>query len=283
MACTFHWTFALTDQAQPGAGALDGLEGIYEAAVGAYALRRLFGEYEGPQIRVRRSSDDAVLDVLFDRDGAVQTPDFETWLGENTAFVVTWYDQSTKGKALEQANPSSQPTLVSDSVYTHVVRFQSSILQAPNLFDSDQVDDFHIFFLQRENVGNNNLFINFNGGTLGSPGRCSFHAPHSNRIWYWDPSDASTNRVQIGGGVTSVGQVSRAMAFKSNLLQQNGLRVNDTDTFFSSGFSGADVSGGLRIGTNTANHDMMELLVLDHYVDNSELQQNVYDVVGRAI
>jgi hypothetical protein len=79
---------------KPNPGALDGLgSSVYTQAVGAYALRRLFGAYTGAQVRLRRSTDNAETDVYFDKYGYPVNFDVETWLGGATGYVVTWYDQ----------------------------------------------------------------------------------------------------------------------------------------------------------------------------------------------
>ena len=84
---------------KPNPGALDGLgPSVYTQAVGAYALRRLFGAYTGAQIRLRRSTDDAEVDVTFDKYGNVENFDLGEWLGGATGYVVTWYDQGPSAK-----------------------------------------------------------------------------------------------------------------------------------------------------------------------------------------
>jgi hypothetical protein len=80
---------------KPNPGALDGLgSSVYTQAVGAYALRRLFGAYTGAQVRLRRSTDNAETDVTFDKYGNVENFDLDGWLEGGTGYVVTWYDQS---------------------------------------------------------------------------------------------------------------------------------------------------------------------------------------------
>lgn len=75
-------------------GALDALgDSVYSIVVGAHAMYRLFRQYQGPQIRIRRSSDNAEVDVHFDKDGTNITPDLDIWLSGATAYIVTWYDQ----------------------------------------------------------------------------------------------------------------------------------------------------------------------------------------------
>jgi hypothetical protein len=79
---------------KPNPGALDGLgASVYTQAVGAYALRRLFGAYTGAQVRLRRSTDNAEVDVTFDKYGYLVNFDVGGWLGDATGYIVTWYDQ----------------------------------------------------------------------------------------------------------------------------------------------------------------------------------------------
>jgi len=79
---------------KPNPGALDGLgSSVYTQAVGAYALRRLFGAYTGAQVRLRRSTDNEETDVTFDKYGNVVNFDLAVWLGGATGYVVTLYDQ----------------------------------------------------------------------------------------------------------------------------------------------------------------------------------------------
>ncbi len=73
---------------------------MYDANLNAaYSLRKLFRHYTGPHIRVRRSGDDAELDVTFTSDGSVVTPsDWATWSSGRTILVPTIYDQSGNGR-----------------------------------------------------------------------------------------------------------------------------------------------------------------------------------------
>lgn len=87
---------------KPNAGALDWI-GLTVKPVAAYAMRRLFGDYGGPQVGIRRSSDDMEANVFFDLYGKVMLVEdvnggtsrtLEGWLGGATGKVHTWYDQS---------------------------------------------------------------------------------------------------------------------------------------------------------------------------------------------
>lgn len=96
----------------PNPGAFDGLgSSVYSEAAGAYALRRLFGAYTGPHVRVRRSTDSAETDVHFDKYGHVVDLDLNGWLGSATGYVATWYDQSSASSDAQADSTANQPTL----------------------------------------------------------------------------------------------------------------------------------------------------------------------------
>lgn len=76
-------------------GLLDDFKTNYQYLNGAYALKKLFSEYEGVHLRIRRSTDDQEVDLTFDKYGNVIIPlNYDTWIGASSAYVVKWYDQS---------------------------------------------------------------------------------------------------------------------------------------------------------------------------------------------
>ncbi len=81
----------------------------------AYSLSKLRGGYGGNAIKVRRSGDNAEDDFGFDGVG-LDVSTLETWVsaggGTENGFVVTWYDQSGKGRNISQSNTSRQPRIV---------------------------------------------------------------------------------------------------------------------------------------------------------------------------
>lgn len=95
----------------------------------AYSLRKLGSTYlhsmithpaslqgilhsEKPLVRVRRSSDNALLDLGYDFNGALDTLSLLQFAGFGDAFVATWYDQSGNDLDAFQATPASQPRIV---------------------------------------------------------------------------------------------------------------------------------------------------------------------------
>lgn len=67
----------------------------YSNVKGAYSVRKLFDSYTGPQLKIRRSSDNLVQDFYFNKNGV--SAEYEAWIGGSTATIVKWYDQSGKG------------------------------------------------------------------------------------------------------------------------------------------------------------------------------------------
>jgi hypothetical protein len=124
-------------------GALDSLDAsAYTDVVGAYALRRLYVEYEGAQIQIRRSTDNVLADIHFDSIGAPTKIVFgveesiqsiETWLNGAEARVRTWYDQSGGVKDLVQQSNSAQPIMKHEpSMCGYVVYFNNTNLTGAN-------------------------------------------------------------------------------------------------------------------------------------------------------
>jgi|694.fasta_scaffold22338_3 hypothetical protein len=81
----------------------------------AYSLRSLTGGAVRA-VNVRRSSDNATQDFLVDTAGnmfisLISRQSLESWLGNSTGFVTTWYDQSPAGNHATQGTTGAQPII----------------------------------------------------------------------------------------------------------------------------------------------------------------------------
>jgi hypothetical protein len=94
-------------------GVLDLISVIVSAAYGLRRLRRL---YTGFCIRVRRSSDNAQLDIGFDSQGNLDILALLAFIGTGSGFVTIWYDQSGNGRNATQTTAGSQPRIVNAGV-----------------------------------------------------------------------------------------------------------------------------------------------------------------------
>ena len=92
------------------------LNSLSVSAASAYSLRLLSSSYTGQAINVRRSNDNATQDIGFTASGNLDTAALKTFVGSNSAYVATWYDQSGNTRNLTQATVAQQPTLVNAGV-----------------------------------------------------------------------------------------------------------------------------------------------------------------------
>jgi hypothetical protein len=84
----------------------------FSGAAAAYSLRRLRNAYTGSCIRVRRSSDNAELDIGFTSTGVLDTVALLAHVGAGNGFVTTIYDQSGNARNFTQTIGANQPRIV---------------------------------------------------------------------------------------------------------------------------------------------------------------------------
>jgi hypothetical protein len=101
----------ITSTVSPSALLLD----IYPGAAAAYSLRKLRTAYNGSAIRVRRSNDNAETDIGF-VNNELDTVSLNTFVGANSGFITTWYDQSGNGINATQSTSANQPRIVLSGV-----------------------------------------------------------------------------------------------------------------------------------------------------------------------
>lgn len=106
------------------AASLTGVLDAYTAGMwAAYGITRLIGAYGlGPAINVRRSSDNATTDINFLANGTLDTATLATFIGANSGYVTTWYDQFSVNHLL-QATAANQPRIVNAGVYDGKIVF----------------------------------------------------------------------------------------------------------------------------------------------------------------
>lgn len=78
---------------------------------GYSVARRVNPNYTGYLIKVRRDSDNALMDVGFDVNGDLDVTSLETWLGTSSAKIHTLYDQGDYHLDFTQSENSRQPEI----------------------------------------------------------------------------------------------------------------------------------------------------------------------------
>ncbi len=97
----------------PSASSFTGLLDVLGvAAEVAYSTRRLSGGYAGSAIRIRRDNDNAETNIGFSGEN-LDTAAVASFVGANSAFVVTMFDQSGNGLDVTNAVTTAQPRIVS--------------------------------------------------------------------------------------------------------------------------------------------------------------------------
>lgn len=98
------------------------LDQISTSPSSAYSLRKLRTGYTGFAVRVRRSSDNSEQNIGFIGNN-FDIASLTSFVGANTGFVTTLYDQSGSGINLTQATALNQPVIVSAGVFQNGVTF----------------------------------------------------------------------------------------------------------------------------------------------------------------
>jgi hypothetical protein len=240
---------------KPNPGALDGLgSSVYTQAVGAYALRRLFGAYTGAQVRLRRSTDNAETDVTFDKYGYPVNFDVETWLEGGTGYVVTWYDQGPNATHTTGYG-TTLPSIYKREDGLYVIYFPGTSTTAGGYF----------------NAGSVTLNIATNGG-VSTFSRVNFLGANSwERVYDYGSGQSNNNLLfaRSGTSTRSVLQLHQGSAFK--YIEITDGIVNNTWQSFGNRIQGSGSSWVFttrKDGTETAG-TAQSITYTDRTITNS--------------
>ena len=90
---------------------------LFSSSIGAWSVsRKLRTAYIGDCIKVRRDSDNSVLDIGFDGNGNLDESALLTFVGVGSGFVHTISDQSVLGNDAIQTIAANQPRIVLSGV-----------------------------------------------------------------------------------------------------------------------------------------------------------------------
>jgi len=174
----------------------------------AYSLRKVRCAYAGPAIRVRSSAvGNPTLDIAFTSSGDLDTTALKTFVGSNSAFVTTWYDQSANGYHATQTTNASQPRIMNAGVIDQKNN-------RPSL-NFDGVDDF---------LQNNSYSLLLNGQT---PTWNAVMVPLATNGTYaaivsWRNAGGVVNQLEFGPS----SNWNTSWWSNSNFSTTNGLTVN---------------------------------------------------------
>jgi hypothetical protein len=242
-------------------GILESYSSFYTNLTGAYSVRLLFSNYTGDHVRIKRSSDNAEIDVKFDKVGVVISPtDWISWSGTDTLYVMKWYDQSGNNKF---GTASGNPTY--DKTNKRVVFDTDDYFTLPNGV-APTGDSAYSIIAYHNTLGNNTSGIFGSGNFSTNDKTLALRRNTSGYTNYWwgDDLDAGTY-----GANTVVSATYRASG-TTRSIYTNGTADSTTTTTTRNGVAGNETIGV----TNTneyLNGELYELLVFDTGLSESTI------------
>lgn len=97
------------------------LDALPVAPLRVFSLKKLIST-ASVVVRIRRSNDDSELDIGFSGD-ALDISALAAFVGENSGYVVKFYDQTGSGNDLIQSTKSKQPRIVTSGVYAGIANW----------------------------------------------------------------------------------------------------------------------------------------------------------------
>ena len=252
------------------AGALDAIS----LPAAAYSLRKLFFSYTGPQVRIRRSTDNVQADIYMNNAGNITNIEgssqinLTTWLGGGTAYVTTWYDQSGNGK--------------------HTTAYGTSTTTFPSL--SLQGGRYVIYFPGTStinggyfNAGSSTFNIATNGG-ISTFSRVNFLGADNWERVYDYGSGTPNNNVLFARMETT--QNTRLEVFQGSSgyrIDLTGVITNNTWHSFGNRMSGSGTNwtftirkDGTQIGTTTFSAYFGDRTIINSYIGRSQWSGDNY-------
>lgn len=204
----------------------------YSGAVGAFALNKLDCDYSGSAISVRRSSDNTVQDIGFTSGGDLDTSALLSFVGGNSGYAVTWYNQQSSVNAT-QSTTNSQPRIVNAGVIDRQNGKPSLYFDGNDGFSiiSFSLNQPTSYFLVGKNNGTNDL--HFFDGSSGSRQILGVN---------------SGNLVSYAGSVLSFGANSTSFSLYSCVFNGSSSTITRNGSGTVTGNAGTSAIGNPYIG-----------------------------------
>jgi hypothetical protein len=153
-------------------GGFEGLLNKFSGASLGLSLDKLDKNYTGSAIKVRRSSDNAELDIGF-VNNELDTSSLLDFVGSGNGFISIWYDQSGEGNNLLQTLASSQPQIVSNGSFIlengkPCIDFLGSRFMALDSFQAGEFPYDYITYavVSQKQIGGNYIYDSSNRHSL---------------------------------------------------------------------------------------------------------------------
>ena len=209
----------------------------YSGAAAAYSLRKLRTAYTGSAIRVRRSNDNSEQNIGFTSSGDLDTASLKTFVGANSGFVTTWYDQSGNARNATQTTAANQPRIVNGGTVERQNNKVSTFYDGAG--DGFGVPDFALptssIFSAAINTGStaSNIHTIYARGTSSST-----NASRDAMLYIW----RTNNTVEYQRSNSSTFSTATRAINVNNFNLLTGIYTGTQLTAFANGISGTPVS-----------------------------------------
>ena len=254
----------------------------YPNAAAAYSLRKLDKDYTGSAIRVRRSSDNAEQDIGFTSSGDLDTGALKTFVGANSGFVTTWYDQSGNARNATQTTAANQPRIVNAGTVERQdtkpsVRFISTSNNFLSMTTMSSNINFSIYIIQkRTSTSDRGIMFgssNINGGELIAQWNDNNFYLQFNKSGQYVYQFASDNTTGLNL-LSAYNNAGTTTAYRNNTQYSLSSQIN----FPASGANGFNIIGGYGIGNNFwSNGFAFEIIYyqIDQSSNRTGIQNNI--------
>ena len=247
----------------------------------AYSMRRLFDDYSGPLVRLRRASDNAEQDFYTTDSDLIDNDAINSWAGGSTVHLKIWYDQSGKNRNAVQNNNGTQPTFYTDPVrpyFRGLNRRQYLVVQNGSIqVVTNNGKQGTVLFVLRATRNNQNSF-----GVLSGRNRWSAHTNWSNQYFYFDPGyccygNRNFSNVQ---GQSAFMQYTVLAGSNNTLMRQNGVTMRSGGI----GTQRCTLTANFGIGAALRNGDIRSGNASDSYFTelimfNTDIASSDYDAL----
>lgn len=246
---------------------------LFPNAAAAYSLRQLRTSYQGPAIRVQRSSDDATQDIGFLENGDLDVSFMQLFVGFDDGRIVTLYDQSINGLDIIQASTTLKPKIIIGGV-----------LQTSNLLQSiffDGTDDFllsttsltspvsHLFIFgvwEKTNLANDGIQFNLLHPSV-SPNRVSVSAPSSSGVVRWAAGNTGVDNLETAASFNDILQhvwtFTKTAGTDNQKIRRDGIELAAQTQGSTSTNLDEIILGAISALSNRAEMQFQELIFYD--------------------
>lgn len=248
---------------------------LFPGAKAAYSLRLLRSSYEGPSIRVKRTTDNAEQDIGFLPNGNLDTIELTAFVGASDGLITILYDQSGNDINLDNQPTDSKlprivvagiiqnsmglPSIFFDGVDDNLISTDSLVSPASNLF----------IFSVWQKLLLSNQFSNYNFNyPAGDSARITVLAPFADGRVIWDAGNNTTDRLATGVGFNDLVQhiwtLIESAGTDNQKIRRDGVQLAEkTPVTLPNSVDQIILGNNVNFGGSPSNMQFQELIFYD--------------------